>query len=483
MKRRRGGSLCRNVLPIQLDKGVDMMNLENGITTQGFTQRRLPNLVTVGVLLVCLFFAVRSHRWFESSDNTNPKLAGIPALFEWALPFIIFGIVTYFLLSSQTKRQTRALVKALVQAQEATAERENQLRSLLDAIPECVIMKDGDGRWLVANEHTIRAFDLGAVDYRDKRGVDIKNYSSFYERMSTQCDQSDEYAWETGKPFHLEQTVIQGDGAPVLFETVKIPEFHPDGKRKRLVVIARNVTDRKRTDELIMKSEKLSIVGQLAAGVAHEIRNPLTAIRGFVQLLESTSDGNPDYFRIVLAELIRIESIISEFLLLAKPEAVHTQRADVKELLEQTITLLGPQAVLHNVHIDYTVHQTPLPIECEPNHLKQVFINLLKNAIEAMRSGGGVHVSIGIDAESILLQFVDHGCGISKERLERLGEPFYTTKERGTGVGLMVSHRIIENHKGTLTIHSEEGQGTSVEVRLPLHASHQQASDIQSSCS
>jgi PAS domain S-box-containing protein len=355
-----------------------------------------------------------------------------------------------------------------IRAQEAIADRENQLRSLLNAIPECVIMKDGQGRWLVANDHTFRLFGIPPQDYRGKRGSDLAIHSESYGRMLLQCASSDDKAWETGVPVHLEQYTVQSDGMQKLFEIIKLPEFSPDGKPSRIVVVARDVTERRRTDELIMKSEKLSIVGQLAAGVAHEIRNPLTSIRGFVQLLEATSGGNPEYFHIILAELLRIESIINEFLLLAKPEAIRTREVNIQTIIQQTVHLLSPQALLHNVHIEYIVDESPPFVECEPNHLKQVFINLLKNAIESMDSGGQVQIRLKVDQGYVVILFVDEGCGIPKERLDKLGEPFYTTKEKGTGVGLMVTQRIIETHKGTLTVNSVVGQGTCVEVRLPL---------------
>lgn len=413
------------------------------------------------------------HRLLNTLVETSSPIKGFP----WK-HVLLDGTVRFLEASASLIRDSRNIpigyrgiirnTTGRIRDQEAIVERESQLRSLLDAIPECVVMKDGEGHWLVANDHMLRVFGLTGVDCRGKTGRDVAETSKVYERMLAQCAQSDENAWETGEPVYLEQVLAQSDGGTKRFEIIKLPEFHGDGRRNRLVVLARDITERRRTEELMIKSEKLSIVGQLAAGVAHEIRNPLTSIRGFVQLLESTSNGNRDYFHIILAELLRIESIINEFLLLAKPEAFRTQEADVTALIEQTITLLGPQAVLHDVHIIYTNDRiTPL-IECEPNQLKQVFINLLKNAIEAMSDGGTLEIRVCLEESSILIQFVDSGCGIPEDRLERLGEPFYTTKEKGTGVGLMVSQRIIETHQGTLTVQSEVGQGTSVEVRLPL---------------
>lgn len=170
-----------------------------------------------------------------------------------------------------------------------------------------------------------------------------------------------------------------------------------------------DISRHKQAEELLIQSEKLSIIGQLAAGVAHEIRNPLAALKGFSQLLKQKYSESHDFFNIMLSELDRINYIV-----------------------------------------------------------KQVFINLMKNAIEAMPNGGIIQVKCKKQDKHILVQIIDQGPGISSELIKKMGEPFYTTKPNGTGLGLMISYNIIENHRGNLFFESRLNIGTIANIQLPL---------------
>jgi two-component system, sporulation sensor kinase A len=231
----------------------------------------------------------------------------------------------------------------------------------------------------------------------------------------------------------------------------------------------RDISQNKKSEEMLIQSEKLNIAGQLAAGLAHEIRNPLTALMGFVQLL-SASEGSPvKYLDVMASELNRIEMIVSELLMLAKPQSITVKRKHIVPILEDVLTLSDSQAHLHNVLVQ-TEFADDLPeLNCDENHLKQVFINFIKNAIEAMVDGGTLRIEVTVNEDNLMcIRFQDEGPGIPKERLARLGEPFYTTKTKGTGLGLMVSKKIIENHNGSLTFSSTLGVGTQVDVYLPV---------------
>ncbi|MDQ0214848.1 two-component system, sporulation sensor kinase E [Oikeobacillus pervagus] len=239
------------------------------------------------------------------------------------------------------------------------------------------------------------------------------------------------------------------------------------------LTIIRDLTEEIEIQEKLKKSDTLNIVGELAAGIAHEIRNPMTALKGFIQLLESDlEDEYGMYFNVITTELSRIESIITEFLILAKPQAIQYKKANITKILQETIELLNAQATMHNVLLKLKAEVDLPEIYAEGNQLKQVFINIIKNAIEAMPKGGHIYVKVNQkDQKYISISIIDEGIGMSDEKLNRLGEPFYTTKDRGTGLGLMVSFKIIKEHNGIVNVESEVGKGTAFHILLPQHLS------------
>ena len=220
-------------------------------------------------------------------------------------------------------------------------------------------------------------------------------------------------------------------------------------------------------EELLRRSEKLTTVGQLAAGVAHEIRNPLTTLRGFLQLQQQSKNLNMAHVSLMLSELDRINLIVGEFLILAKPQATKFINKDVRDVLHDVLIFLDSEAHLHNIEFLTNFTKESCSISCEENQLKQVFINLLKNAIEAMPSGGAIHITIQKRNQNISISIRDEGIGIPEDIIEKIGDPFFTAKESGTGLGIMVSQRIINTHQGTLDIHSQVDTGTTVRLTLP----------------
>jgi PAS domain S-box-containing protein len=248
------------------------------------------------------------------------------------------------------------------------------------------------------------------------------------------------------------------------------PLWEEEDKVAGWAVMIRDITEQKQAQEVLIRTEKLSIAGELAASIAHEIRNPITTVKGFLQLLQTGTTEKWNYYSLMSSEIDRIELILSELLMLAKPQVSHFQQKNVSLLIQDVVSLLIPQANMNNVLIVTEFDSDEVMINCEENQLKQAFINFIKNAIDSMPQGGKVVIQMESSGKvELLIRIIDQGYGIPEHILPKLGQPFYTTKEKGTGLGLMVSKKIIENHQGSIAIYSKEKIGTTIEVKIPLN--------------
>ncbi|MBP3950924.1 MEDS domain-containing protein [Bacillus sp. YZJH907-2] len=228
-----------------------------------------------------------------------------------------------------------------------------------------------------------------------------------------------------------------------------------------------DLSQEKENEKLLIRSEKMAIVGELAASIAHELRNPLTSVKGFFQMMKTTNEKMDLYYTIIDDELSRIEQIASELLSLAKPHIDNWKEHNAVRLIEEVKLLLTSQTNMNNIRILLETDSAELNITCDSHKIKQVFINLIKNAIDSMGNGGTIFLKIKELCSDIEIQVIDQGTGMPRELLERIGEAFYTTKEKGTGIGLMVCYQIIENHQGTIDVQSEVNLGTTFTITLP----------------
>ncbi|WP_034332194.1 PAS domain S-box protein [Bacillus sp. J37] len=322
-----------------------------------------------------------------------------------------------------------------------------------------VIHKD---KWVFMNESGVKLFK--AEDYPDMLGRNIYEYLHPGDHQTMR--NSLKHILDGTSDVQLtKQSWLISKETTIYTEMVCIPTTYYG--EKAVQVILRDISYRKKTEELMIRSEKLSIAGQLAAGIAHEIRNPLTSIKGFLQIMQPDFSNHSQYFHIIFSELNRIEMILSELLMLAKPQETKFTKTDLVTLLNDVAILLETQGNMNNVSI-LQKHSFPeLKINCDENQLKQVFINLFKNAIDAMPKGGKVKVLTEKINQSVKIIVKDEGEGIPPEFLERIGEPFLTTKEKGNGLGLMITYKIIENHRGNMYVESEVGKGSIFTIVLP----------------
>ncbi|MED1203045.1 PAS domain S-box protein [Heyndrickxia acidicola] len=315
-----------------------------------------------------------------------------------------------------------------------------------------------DERWVFINEAGKKLFGAETKEQLLGKSVDdmlLPEFHDDYRRLAIKaCEQTRFISvWKTldGREIHTEMVLI-----PIIYK----------GKLADQLII-QDLTERKKAEELLIQAEKMNLVSQLAAGIAHEIRNPLTSLKGFVQLFHSGTVPNRQFLKIMKSELDRIDVISSEFLALAKPYNSDFTTINMQDLLENAVALLDRQASKSSVKIVTRLAKERMMVRGINTDLKKVFINLIKNAIEASSCGGTVTIKGGNKDEAVRISIQDKGIGMAEEQLTHLGDPFFTTKETGTGLGLMVTYKIIDNHHGDVRVKSKVNEGTTFTVILP----------------
>jgi signal transduction histidine kinase len=226
-------------------------------------------------------------------------------------------------------------------------------------------------------------------------------------------------------------------------------------------------------EEQLRRSEKLSTLGEMAAVLAHEIRNPLGSIRGTAEILrDDYRPGDPkhEFIGIQIKETERLNHVVEDFLRMARQQPVELNDCSIREELETIVTLVAKDAQDRGISLRLKSNEKQAIIRGDGEKLRQAFLNIVINALQATPSGGSVSILLNRAGSGFEISFHDNGSGIAQDNLQRIFEPFYTTKQDGTGLGMAVTRKIIEGHGGTLDIESEVGQGTTVSIRLPMLA-------------
>jgi len=274
-----------------------------------------------------------------------------------------------------------------------------------------------------------------------------------------------------GESFDLLETKdMKKDGTYFDAEITLSPIFDTEGQIIATSVITRDISYKKEAEQIRIQSEKLKMAGEIAAGVAHEIRNPLTVISGFVQMMNDDQNSPYSFYtNLIDSEIDRINLIISEFLVLSKPHSMNPIDFKIDTVLSDILTLYKPELQTRNIALSEHWNDNDIAITGDANHIKQVFINLIKNAVEAIEKDGDIKLTIEkTSAQFCAISIEDTGLGMKKEVVDHIFEPFYTTKPEGTGLGMMITEKIIQEHHGYIEIESTYGEGTKITIFLPL---------------
>ncbi|TMW72103.1 sensor histidine kinase [Alteribacter natronophilus] len=256
-----------------------------------------------------------------------------------------------------------------------------------------------------------------------------------------------------------------------------LPKLNDPAVHEEMLVVFHDLTEKRQMENELIRSEKLKVVGEMAAGVAHEIRNPLTTVRGFIQLIdgrESESVDNRKYYNLIIKEIDRVNQICNDLMNIANPNsAKKAKHTNLELLLDDMLLLHQSQLRSRDIRVNTYFHGRLPQVFVDSGRIQQVFLNLVQNAAEAMSGGGRLTISTAYRKpdDMIVITFADTGEGMDEKTLEKLGTPFYSTKKTGTGLGLTTSYRIIEELGGQVLVTSEKGTGTTITVHIPVHSS------------
>ena len=347
---------------------------------------------------------------------------------------------------------------------EALEQSEMQFKNLVENVPDIVIRFDRYGGIKYVNPAFFAILGIAATE---AVGRSLQELSAAFPGLKY-LQQPFSAVLATGAPQSIEFN-FSGPQGTVFIETRLIPEFNPAGKVATVLCIGRNITERRKLEYEIARLDRLSVVGEMAASLAHEVRNPMTTVRGFLQYFREKQQiyaGQDEHYDLMIDELDRANAIISEYLSLARDRTVDMTAGNLETVVQAILPLLQADA-LRLGSVVRTNLQGTLPVLMNQKEIRQCIINLVRNGLEAVPSGGVVKISTYLEGDRAVLQVADNGPGIPPAVMEKLGTPFFTTKENGSGLGLAVCYSIAARHGAKLEVRTGSS-GSTFLIRFPL---------------
>lgn len=358
----------------------------------------------------------------------------------------------------------RQLTSIPLQLSGELRESEHFLNSVFESINDRLTVIDRDFNILRTNSKNERAFSH-ALPFTGKKCYQV------YHGADDVCPGCPSLkALETGRPANAVVPMRDRSGKYAgWLDHYSTPFIDVStGELKGVLVYARDITEKVRTDLEMARLERFHLIGRMAAGIGHEIRNPMTTVRGFLQLLGSKREysRHRGYFEIMITELDRADSIIREYLSLARDRPVDLREMNLNGIVEVLYPLISADAINAGIDTDMVLGELP-DVLLNENEIRQLILNLVKNGLEAMGNGGKLTIKTFADKEEVVLLVQDQGPGIKPELMDKIGTPFFSTKDNGTGLGLAVCYGIASRHNAAIAIETGAG-GTSFFVRFKI---------------
>ncbi len=349
------------------------------------------------------------------------------------------------------------------------AQEKGLIETVFNAIQEGIIVTDASGRITYVNDAACELFGLEGKNAIGKRldervrGLDWKSLSQSPGAISR--DMEIFYPANRFLNFYIVPLVIER----------RESEASGKGEPVGHAIILRDITESRRSTEKTIESERFNALTLLAAGVAHEIGNPLNSLHIHLQLMERTVRklSGPDRaeleeaIAICRAEITRLDSIVTQFLQAIRPSRPILHRENVNSIVEEALRFFAPEIADRDIVVEAELRPDLPPLDLDRDQLKQAFYNVIKNSFEAMKRRGILRIRTDMDATHVSISFTDTGGGMSAESLSRVFEPYFTTKSSGSGLGLLIVRRIVREHGGEMAIESNEGKGLTLSIRLP----------------
>jgi two-component system nitrogen regulation sensor histidine kinase GlnL len=425
----------------------------------------------------------------ENMDKDERKIEGNSKIKSvYAIPLFSDGkIIGVIIFGSQRKRHwkepeltvirsfTQALINAMhfinhfqaVRKFSSEIESLNQFfSSIVNNFPSGIITIDKEGNITLINRKAKKIINIDSNTTNNQNIKSLDNYK--YALINPLLDTIKENKALT----RMETDIIQSNGnkIPIGFSTS--PLWDKSGNVIGSIAIMKELTEIKQLEEHLRRKDRLAALGEMAAGMAHEIRNPLAGIRTGVEYLGRFLDEkNRDYVKLITKEISRLNRIVTDMTLYANRPPIKLEKVNLEKIIDISLAFLKHNIEEKKVNVSKDYDNNLPPINLDGDQMREIFDNLFLNALQAVKNGGKIKISTNYQKEKnyIEVEIKDNGNGISEKNKERIFNPFFTTKKGGTGLGLPICHRIISEHNGNIVITSKQGEGTTACIKLPLN--------------